>query len=149
MKQRGLASVSIGLSRRSSVLHRWGSMVDCMNAIPSVEEALERAKRVQEDRLNAVTELVTARQQNADAQERAERRRRELETELAEQLKAAEDAELTAFNRALHRGWTEPELKKIGLPAPAKKARTRRRTQKRAASPATTAATAETSEAMQ
>lgn len=104
---------------------------------------------MQEDRLNAVTELVTARQQNADAQERAERRRRELETELAEQLKAAEDAELTAFNRALHRGWTEPELKKIGLPAPAKKARTRRRTQKRAASPATTAATAETSEAMQ
>ena len=102
-----------------------------MNAIPSIEEALERAKQAQEERLNAVTDLVTKRQQNADAQEHAERRRRELETELSAQLKDAENADVVAYSRALNVGWTEQELKKIGLPAPTKKTRTKRRAQQR------------------
>ena len=105
--------------------------MDCMNAIPSGEEALERAKQAQEERLNAVSDLVTKRQQNADAQEHAERRRRDLEAELATLLREAEDADVVAYSRAINVGWTEQELKKIGLPAPAKKTRTKRRAQQR------------------
>ncbi|BDZ44023.1 hypothetical protein GCM10025865_33650 (plasmid) [Paraoerskovia sediminicola] len=93
----------------------------------SVEEAVERARRAQDQRVEAVRTLALGRQELADVRTDAARQIAEAERAAAEQIKAAERADVKAFNAALSAGWSVDELKKIGYAEPDKKARARRR----------------------
>lgn len=100
---------------------------------PSVEEAIEIAKRLQEDRINAIRGVGMARQSLADVRESAARRLAEVERETAEQIATAEREDVKQFNAALAAGWSADELRKIGYPEPDKKARVRKRQARRTA----------------
>ena len=86
-----------------------------MSKEPSIEEAIERAKRAQEDRINAIRGVGEARQNLADVRE------------VTERVREAERADVKAYNAALSAGWSVEELRKIGYSEPEKKKRTRRR----------------------
>lgn len=102
-----------------------------MKAKLSIPEALERAKRVQEDRLTSIQTAVEARQRFADAIADASHRRAALEREIAENLRTFEAADLVAYNAAKSVGWSVNELREIGLVEPAKKPRSRKRAAKK------------------
>lgn len=101
----------------------------------TVEEALERAQRVQEDRIATIRDAVEAQQNVTLVRADIEARRAEFEKQAAEDLKRAEASDVRAYNAALAAGWTETELKKIGLDEPEKKQRVRRRAAKKPAAP--------------
>ncbi len=79
-----------------------------------------KARKLLDNRINSVRELVTARQ-SLD--------------ELREQLAAAEAADVKAYRAALSDGWSADELRKLGLDEPDKKQRVRRRAAARKSSP--------------
>lgn len=95
---------------------------------PTVEEAVERARRVQDARIEAIRGLAQARQHLADVREEA-----------AKKVADAEHEDVRHYNAALAAGWTADELRKIGYAEPEKKTRARRRSTPR--SPATATAT--------
>lgn len=105
---------------------------------PSIEEAVERARRAQEDRITAIRTVAEARQSLADVREETARELAELQARIAERVRDAEQEDVRAYNAALNAGWTPAELKRIGFAEPEKKQRTRRRTTRRP-STATTA----------
>ncbi|WP_460744189.1 hypothetical protein, partial [Nesterenkonia halophila] len=84
---------------------------------PSIDEAVERAQKAQEERVNAVRHL-------AEAQQTLEDRREEVKRLLTE----AEAEELQAWNDAVKAGWSETELRKIGFSDPSKKRRSTKKT---------------------
>lgn len=102
-----------------------------MAKTPTPEEAIERAQRAQESRIESVRVLAVARQDVSDAREEADRQRAELEARLAQQISEAERADVAAYNAATGAGWSADELRKIGFSEPEKKARTRRRAARR------------------
>lgn len=105
------------------------------------EEAIERAKRLQDERLNAVRGVAEARQALVDVREETDRELSELQARIAERIGNAEREDLRAYSAAVSAGWTADELRKIGFSEPDKKARVRRRaTRKPATRPATDAA---------
>ena len=105
------------------------------------EEAIERARRLPDERLNAVRGVAEARQGLVDVRERTDRELAELQARIAEQIADAERQDVRAYNAAISAGWTADELRKIGFSEPDKKARTRRRaTRKPASRPAPDAA---------
>lgn len=75
---------------------------------PNVDEAVDLARRSQEDKIEAVRELAEARQTVEDVKA---------------QLSAAEGEDLKAWNHAVSLGWPETELKRIGFKEPEKKRR--------------------------
>lgn len=93
----------------------------------SVEEAEARANQLQQERLSAIRGLAEARQNVADVRANADRRRAELERELAALVSDAEREDVQRYNAALSAGWTAVELRKIGFDEPDKKQRTRKR----------------------
>lgn len=102
-----------------------------MARTPTPEEAVERARQAQEQRLKAIQSLAEARQRIVDVREETDRERAELEARIAGRIRDAERGDLRAYNAALTAGWTATELRKIGFPEPQKKkraARARRRT---------------------
>lgn len=98
-----------------------------MATTPTPEEAIDRAKRVLDDRIDTIRQAVEARQHVADVREETDRERAELEARIAQRVGDAERADVKAYNAAVRAGWSPDELRKIGLPEPDKKARTRRR----------------------
>lgn len=100
---------------------------------PSIDEALERAKRAQADRLNAIRVVAEARQHLADIREETDRELAELQAQITERVKEAERGDLRAYNAAVQTGWSTEELRKIGYTEPEKKARVRRRTARKPA----------------
>lgn len=105
------------------------------------EEAIERAKRLQDERLNAVRGVAEARQALVDVREETDRELSELQARIAERIGNAEREDARAYSAAVSAGWTADELRKIGFSEPDKKARVRRRaTRKPATRPATDAA---------
>lgn len=97
---------------------------------PSVDEAVERAKRAQDNRIDAVRTLAQAREALTATHEQGEREIAALRATLAEQDAAARQVDRQAYSRALAAGWTTAELVRIGFtaspkPPPAKPARTR------------------------
>lgn len=78
---------------------------------PNVDEAVDLARKAQEDRIEAVKKLAESRQTVEDAKEA---------------LAEAEAEDLKAWNHAVSLGWTAAELKKIGFKEPEKKRRTKR-----------------------
>ena len=106
------------------------------------EEAIERARRLQDDRLNAVRSVAEARQALVDVREQTDRELSELQARIAERIANAERDDVRAYSAAVSAGWTAEELRKIGFSEPDKKARTRRRaTRKPANRPVSEAAT--------
>lgn len=104
----------------------------------SPDEAIERARRLQDDRLNAVRVVAEARQNLADVRADADRELSELQARIAERIGNAERDDVRAYNAATAAGWSADELRKIGFTEPDKKARTRRRqTSPRRPAPAT------------
>lgn len=99
---------------------------------PSIEEAVERARRAQEDRITAIRTVAEKRQGLADVREETARELAELQARIAQRVRDAEHEDVRAYNAALTAGWTAAELKKIGFAEPEKKQRTRRRTTRRA-----------------
>jgi len=98
----------------------------------TVEEAVERARRAQEDRITAIRTLAEARQSLADVREETARRVAEVQRQAAEQVAAAEREDVKQYSAALSAGWSPDELRKIGYAEPDKKARVRKRTARRA-----------------
>lgn len=98
-----------------------------MATTPTPEEAIDRAKRLVDDRIGSIREAVAARQNVTDVRTDADRQRAELEAQLKHQLSEAERADVRAYNAALSAGWSVDELRKIGLREPEKKTRARRR----------------------
>ncbi|GAA4289108.1 hypothetical protein [Georgenia daeguensis] len=78
----------------------------------SVEDAEKKARELLDRRIASVRTLVTARQRLS---------------ELREQVADAEREDVRLYNAALSDGWSPEELRRLGLPEPEKKARTRRR----------------------
>jgi hypothetical protein len=111
------------------------------------QEAIERARRLQENRLTAVQTVAEARQAVTDVREETARELAELQARIADRVSAAERDDVRAWNAALSAGWSADELRKIGFSEPDKKARTRRRsTRKTSANTTPTAATESHSE---
>ncbi len=98
-----------------------------MATTPTPEEAIDRAKRVLDARIETIRKAVEARQHVADVREETDRERAALEARIAQRVGDAERADVKAYNAAMSAGWSADELRKIGLPEPDKKARTRRR----------------------
>ena len=93
----------------------------------SPEEAIERARRLQDDRLNAVREVAETRQTLVDVRTETARELADVQARIAERVSDAERDDVRAYNAALAAGWSADELRKIGFTEPDKKARARRR----------------------
>lgn len=104
-----------------------------MSKEPSIEEAIERARSVQEDRINAIRVLAETRQHLADTREETASELAKLQASIAQRVETAERADLKAYNTALHAGWSPEELHKIGYAEPDKVKRVRRRATRRKA----------------
>lgn len=108
----------------------------------SIEEAVERAKRAQEDRIVAIRQLAEARQGVADVREETARELADLQASVAQRVGDAEREDVKAYNAALSAGWSSDELRKIGFTEPDKKVRAKRRAARKPAAPAAPAAPA-------
>lgn len=104
-----------------------------MATTPTPEEAIDRARRVLDDRIDTIRQAVEARQHVTDVRDETDHERAELEARISQQVGDAERADVKAYNAAVSAGWSADELRKIGLPEPEKKARARRRTSRRSA----------------
>lgn len=107
------------------------------------EEAIERARRLQEDRLTAVQAVAEARQAVTDVREETARELAELQARITDRVSAAERDDVRAWNAALSAGWSADELRKIGFSEPDKKARTRRRSTRKTSTSTTSSAATE------
>lgn len=94
---------------------------------PSIEEAVARARRAQEDRISAIRFVGEARQSLADVREETTRELVELQAQIAKRIADAEREDVKAFNAAITAGWSIEELRKIGYAEPVKQVRARRR----------------------
>lgn len=94
----------------------------------SIENTQEKARQLLKSRIESVTALVQARQRIAD---------------LKEQLAEAEREDKRAYVRATRDGWSEEELKKLGLENATAKRRKRAAVQPAKAAPAPTMETAD------
>lgn len=115
-----------------------------MATTPTPEEAVERARRTQDARIEAVRALAQSRQDLADERAQSDRERAALESQIKERLREFEALDVKAYSAATSAGWTPEELRKIGFTEPEKKRRVRRRAaskskQEPSASRATTA----------
>lgn len=79
---------------------------------PTAEEAIERARALQDSKIDAVRMLAESNQNVTDARERATEAEREY---------------VRVFSTAISAGWTPEELRKIGFNEADKKPRSRRR----------------------
>lgn len=111
----------------------------------SVEEAVQRAQQLQEDRIGAIRGLAEARQNLADTRDEAARRLAEVQRETAELIEAAEREDVKRYAAAQSAGWSADELRKVGYPEPDKKTRVRKRQARK--SPAASAPTNSDSDA--
>lgn len=104
-----------------------------MAKTPTPEEAIERARRAQDERIESVRLLAVARQKVDDVREATARERAELEARIAERVAEAEREDVKAYSAATAAGWSADELRRIGFVEPEKKARARRRSTRRTA----------------
>ena len=98
-----------------------------MVKVLSPEEAVERARRAQEGRIDAIRGLAEARQATADAAEDAARKLADVKRETDALIAEAERADVRAYNAAMAAGWSADELRKVGFDEPEKKKRVARR----------------------
>lgn len=106
-------------------------------------EAIERARRLQEERLTAVQAVAETRQAVTDVREETARELANLQARIADRVSAAERDDVRAWNAALSAGWSADELRKIGFSEPDKKVRARRRSTRKTSTSTTPAAAPE------
>lgn len=87
---------------------------------PSVDEAVRRAQRVQDERIEAVRALAQARERVSAAQDSRAEQIAQLTAKLDQELDELHRRDARAYDAALKAGWSATELRRIGLPAPAK-----------------------------
>ncbi len=104
-----------------------------MSTEKSIEEIVERAKRVQEDRIVAIRAVAETRQKLTDVRTETDQELAEVQGRITARITEAEREDLRAYSASLAAGWSVEELRKIGFTEPAKKARARRRTARKAA----------------
>lgn len=104
----------------------------------SVEDAIERARRAQEDRIEAIRVLAEARHELDSIREKGARELAELQARISERTTSAERDDVKAYNAAVSSGWSADELRKIGFSEPDKKARARKRAPRKNTSQTTT-----------
>ncbi|MFC5932173.1 hypothetical protein [Cryobacterium melibiosiphilum] len=102
----------------------------------SVEEAVERAQRIQEERIGTIRSLAQARQSLTAVRESAALRFAEVERETAEKITAAEREDVKQYSAAQAAGWSVEELRKVGYAEPDKKLRVRQRQARKASTTA-------------
>lgn len=90
-------------------------------------EAVERATRLQDAKIETVRALARGRQALTEAAQEAARRRAEVEQQTAELVRSAEADDARLYLAATRAGWTPAELKKIGFDESAKVGRVRRK----------------------
>lgn len=95
------------------------------------DEAIARARALQDERLHAIRAVAVARQNVTDVREASARELAELQARIAQRISQAERDDVRAYNAAVTAGWTPDELRKIGFGEPDKKARVRRRAARR------------------
>ena len=115
-------------------LRRCASYDVCMATQLTPAEAIERARRLQDDRLTAVRTVAEARQALTDVRDETARELADLQARIAERIATAEREDVRAYSAALSAGWSADELRKIGFAEPDKKARARRRSTRKPAS---------------
>lgn len=93
----------------------------------SPEEAVERAQRAMNDRLNSIRTLAESRQNLTDVREASAARIAQVEREEREKIAAAERDDARAYSATLDAGWTATELRKIGFADTAQKRKPRAR----------------------
>lgn len=98
-------------------------------AQPTVDEAVDRATRAAQAKIESIRELAQARQALADIKTDAAQRVTELERDNAERIGAAEREDVRLYSAATKAGWSLDELHKIGFDQPAKVRRVARRKQ--------------------
>lgn len=101
----------------------------------SVEEAIARARRVQDDRIESIRGLAEARQNVTDIREQAAQRVAEVQRETADLVAVAEREDVARYSAAQAAGWSVDELRKIGYGEPDKKARVRKRAARKPSAP--------------
>ncbi len=106
----------------------------------TADEAIARAKALQDDRLNAIRAVAVARQAVADVLEATAAELAELQARITQRVADAERDDVRAYNAAVAAGWTADELRRIGFAEPDKKARVRKRVARRAPAGATRSA---------
>lgn len=104
-----------------------------MVKVLSPEEAVQRAQRAQEGRIDAIRGLAEVRQSSADVAEAVARRLAEVKRETDAQLADAERADARAYAAARAAGWSIDELRKVGFDEPEKVQRVTRRGRARTA----------------
>lgn len=95
------------------------------------DEAITRARALQDDRLNAIRAVAIARQKVADVRETTAAELAEVQARIAQRVGDAERDDVRAYTAALSAGWTPDELRRIGFAEPDKKARVRKRAARR------------------
>lgn len=98
-----------------------------MAAELTVDEAVERATRAQDDKIAAIRDLAKGRQALADVKADAARKLADLERENAERISTAERDDVRLYGAATKAGWSADELRKIGFDAPTKSRRAARK----------------------
>lgn len=116
-----------------------------MPAELTVDEAVERAMRAQEARIESIRELARGRQSLADVKADTARRLADLERENAERVSAAEREDVRLYSAATKAGWSPEELRKIGFDEPEKSRRVARRRRSSTGRPASSGDTSEAS----
>lgn len=93
----------------------------------TIEDAVARARKAEERRIEAIRLLVTAQQRVTTAQQEGAERVAQAQREAEEQLRAAEKENAQRYSDALAAGWSAADLRKIGFREPPKHARSPRR----------------------
>lgn len=93
----------------------------------TVDQAVERAMRTQDEKIAAIRELAQGRQALADIKDEAARKVAEIERQNADDIGAAEREDVRLYSAATKAGWSTDELRKIGFDEPAKLRRIARR----------------------
>ena len=105
-----------------------------MAAELTVDEAVERAMRTQEARIESIRDLAKGRQSLADVKADTAQKLAALERENAERISTAERDDVRLYSAATKAGWTADELRRIGFDEPEKQRRVARRKQRSTAS---------------
>lgn len=98
-----------------------------MDKAPNIEQAIERARRAQEHRVNVIRDVATAREELNQTRKQTSQELDELKAKTAERIKTAQSADTNAYRAALKAGWTREELRDIGFTEPSRKTSTRSR----------------------
>lgn len=84
------------------------------------EQIIAAARQLQEARLRAIQDLIEKTETVNSLQTKAAEKRAALEKEISEETKTSKLQHTAAYKKAITAGWSETELRKLGLGGPKK-----------------------------